>query len=105
MLELMDQGRNTVQIAASMHVSPKSIETYRARIKEKPNLDNITELSQAPPRGWLKTGSFTHVRVGPCVPNASSQSPRTRRVGGPRQLMWTGPVDHDAATGSSPICP
>jgi len=29
-----------------MHVSPKTVETYRARIKEKLGLSNVTELIQ-----------------------------------------------------------
>lgn len=44
--ELMGQGRTTEQIAEAMHVSPKTVETFRARIKEKLDLDNITELIQ-----------------------------------------------------------
>jgi DNA-binding NarL/FixJ family response regulator len=42
--ELMGWGRTTEEIAAAMKVSPKTVETYRARIKEKLNLENITEL-------------------------------------------------------------
>ena len=42
--ELMGQGLSTEQIAATMHISPKTVETYRARIKEKLGLSNITEL-------------------------------------------------------------
>jgi DNA-binding NarL/FixJ family response regulator len=42
--ELMGRGRTTEEIAAAMKVSPKTIETYRARIKEKLKLENITEL-------------------------------------------------------------
>ncbi|QJW94987.1 response regulator transcription factor [Frigoriglobus tundricola] len=49
---LMGQGRTTEQIAAAMHVSPKTVETYRARIKEKLGLDNITELIQRATR-WV----------------------------------------------------
>lgn len=44
--ELMGQGRTTEQIAEAMHISPKTVETFRARIKEKLELDNITELIQ-----------------------------------------------------------
>ena len=36
----------TQQIAAKMHVSRKTIETYRARIKEKLGLANAVELIQ-----------------------------------------------------------
>ena len=42
--ELMGRGRTTEEIAGAMKVSPKTVETYRARIKEKLNLENITEL-------------------------------------------------------------
>ncbi len=42
--ELMGQGLSTEQIAATMHISPKTVETYRARIKEKLGLSNITAL-------------------------------------------------------------
>lgn len=41
---LMGEGLNTEKIARQMHVSPKTVETYRARIKEKLGLSNITEL-------------------------------------------------------------
>src|SRR5437667_262512 len=44
--ELMGHGQTTESIAAKMHVSPKTVETYRARIKEKLHLNNITELIQ-----------------------------------------------------------
>src|SRR5439155_19750303 len=44
--ELMGHGLATEAIAAKMHVSPKTVETYRARIKEKLGLGNITELIQ-----------------------------------------------------------
>ena len=44
--ELMGQGLTTDLIATTMHVSPKTVETYRARIKEKLGLSNVTELIQ-----------------------------------------------------------
>ena len=50
--ELMGQGMNTESIAARMHVSPKTVETYRARIKEKLGLKNVTELVQRATQ-WL----------------------------------------------------
>ncbi len=43
---LMGQGLVTEQVAEAMHVSPKTVETYRARIKEKLGVSNITELIQ-----------------------------------------------------------
>ncbi len=44
--ELMGHGLTTEAIAAKMHVSPKTVETYRARIKEKLGLNNVNELVQ-----------------------------------------------------------
>ncbi len=44
--ELLGQGLTTHQIAIKMHVKPKTVETYRARLKEKLNLNNATELIQ-----------------------------------------------------------
>lgn len=44
--ELIGQGQTTEKIAALMNVSPKTVETYRARIKEKLGLSNVTELVQ-----------------------------------------------------------
>jgi DNA-binding NarL/FixJ family response regulator len=44
--ECMGNGLTTEAIAAKMHVSPKTVETYRARIKEKLGLCNVTELVQ-----------------------------------------------------------
>jgi DNA-binding NarL/FixJ family response regulator len=42
--ELIGQGQTTEQIAVKMNVSPKTVETYRARIKEKLDVSNVTEL-------------------------------------------------------------
>jgi DNA-binding NarL/FixJ family response regulator len=44
--ELLGKGLNTTQVAAHMHLSPKTVETYRSRIKEKLNLHSGTELMQ-----------------------------------------------------------
>jgi DNA-binding NarL/FixJ family response regulator len=44
--ELIGQGQTTEKIATLMNVSPKTVETYRARIKEKLGLSNVTELVQ-----------------------------------------------------------
>jgi DNA-binding NarL/FixJ family response regulator len=44
--KLMGEGLTTDRIAARMFVSPKTVETYRARIKEKLGLSNVTELVQ-----------------------------------------------------------
>ena len=44
--ELMGQGRTTEQIAEAMHISDKTVETFRGRIKGKLGLENMTELIQ-----------------------------------------------------------
>jgi DNA-binding CsgD family transcriptional regulator len=41
---LIGHGRTTEQIATAMHVSPMTVETFRARIKEKLGLSNVSEL-------------------------------------------------------------
>ena len=45
-LQLIGQGRATYQIAEDLQVSVKTIETYRARIKEKLGLRDASELLQ-----------------------------------------------------------
>jgi DNA-binding NarL/FixJ family response regulator len=42
--QLIGQGFATRQVADQLHVSVKTVETYRANIKEKLNLKNATEL-------------------------------------------------------------
>jgi len=44
--ELMGDGQNTRQIAAMLHIDASTVETYRARIKEKLNLKSSSELLQ-----------------------------------------------------------
>lgn len=44
--ELLGQGLTTQEIAERMHVGHKTVETYRARIKEKLGLRNAVELVQ-----------------------------------------------------------
>jgi DNA-binding NarL/FixJ family response regulator len=44
--ELIGRGLSTAQIAESMMVSPKTVETYRGRIKEKMGVDSTSELVQ-----------------------------------------------------------
>jgi DNA-binding NarL/FixJ family response regulator len=44
--ELVGQGLDTAQIAVKMCLSPKTVETYRARIKEKLQLRKGSELMQ-----------------------------------------------------------
>ena len=42
--ELIGKGMSSSDIAAQLHLSPKTIETYRSRIKDKLNFKNATEL-------------------------------------------------------------
>lgn len=44
--QLIGEGMTTEAIAEKMHISPKTVETFRARIKEKLRLSNMTELIQ-----------------------------------------------------------
>jgi DNA-binding NarL/FixJ family response regulator len=44
--QLLGEGLTTESIALRMHVSPKTVETFRARIKEKLGISNLTELIQ-----------------------------------------------------------
>jgi DNA-binding NarL/FixJ family response regulator len=44
--ELIGQGLTTRQIANKLHLSPKTVETYRENIKSKLNLTNATELTR-----------------------------------------------------------
>ena len=44
--QLIGQGETTRQIADTLHLSPKTVETYRENIKHKLNLENATELTQ-----------------------------------------------------------
>ena len=44
--ELMGEGQNTKQIAAVLHIDGSTVETYRARIKEKLHLKSASELLQ-----------------------------------------------------------
>jgi DNA-binding NarL/FixJ family response regulator len=59
--ELMGNGLTTEAIAARMHVSPKTVETYRARIKEKLCVNNVTELVQRAAH-WVLEGKRGDVR-------------------------------------------
>lgn len=44
--QFIGEGMNTEAIARKMHVSPKTVETFRSRIKDKLGLNNINELIQ-----------------------------------------------------------
>lgn len=43
-LELMGQGRTTVQIAKQLHISASTVETHRVHLKEKLHAKNVAEL-------------------------------------------------------------
>ena len=45
-VEVIGRGETTRRIASKLHLSPKTIETYRENIKHKLNLENATELTQ-----------------------------------------------------------
>lgn len=49
-------GETTREIAAKLHLSPKTVETYRENIKRKLNLSNATELTQHAVR-WVLEAS------------------------------------------------
>lgn len=58
-LEVFEQighGVTTRQIAEKLHLSPKTVETYRENIKHKLNLSNATELTQHAVR-WVLENS------------------------------------------------
>lgn len=56
--ELIGSGSSVAKIAAALHISVSTVETYRSRIKEKMNLTDSTELLQTAIR-WnvLKSSS------------------------------------------------
>ena len=54
--ELTGQGISTRDIAERLHLSVKTIESYRARIKKKLNLDSATELMQRAVQ-WVESES------------------------------------------------
>ena len=53
--ELLGAGRGTRQIAESLRIDVKTVETYRARIREKLNLKTSSELIQQAVR-WVQNG-------------------------------------------------
>jgi DNA-binding NarL/FixJ family response regulator len=44
--QMLGQGRSTRQIADTLHLDMRTVETYRSRIKEKLNLKDGNELLQ-----------------------------------------------------------
>ncbi len=53
---LIGHGLNTSDIATKMHLSPKTVETYRARIKEKIGVKYMSELTREATRWVLENG-------------------------------------------------
>lgn len=53
---LIGQGMTTKEIAASMGLSPKTVETYRSRIKEKLDLDAMCSLTREATHWVLENG-------------------------------------------------
>ena len=45
-LQLLAEGNSTKEIAASLHVSAKTIETHRRRIMDKLGIDNVAGLTK-----------------------------------------------------------
>lgn len=54
--ELTGKGNTTREIAEKLHLSVKTVESYRARIKTKLNLENATELMMHAVK-WVETES------------------------------------------------
>ena len=69
MSSLMTEGtaqRSSRQIASALHVSVKTVETYRSRIKTKLKLDTAAELAR---HAWqfVEAASWRHPRERPAV--------------------------------------
>jgi DNA-binding NarL/FixJ family response regulator len=64
---LIGQGLTTEVIAARMHVSRKTVETYRARIREKLAIDTIPELIQRAVQWVLECGNPKQSQVSRSV--------------------------------------
>jgi DNA-binding NarL/FixJ family response regulator len=54
--EMIGQGQTIQQIAARLHLSPKTVETHREKIKQKLNLKNSTELNRRAVQWVLEGG-------------------------------------------------
>jgi DNA-binding NarL/FixJ family response regulator len=52
--QLIGRGKSTVQIAEELHLSTKTVEAHRARVKEKLDLQTMTELISFASR-WVET--------------------------------------------------
>jgi len=57
-VSMIGSGQPTREIAAKLHISIKTVESHRARIKEKLNLENAIQLVQFCVR-WVEEGSRT----------------------------------------------
>ncbi len=60
--EMIGQGLTIQQIAARLHLSPKTVETHREKVKQKLNLKSSTELNRRAvqwvlERGWSTSNS------------------------------------------------
>jgi len=55
--EALGRGRTTLEIAEDLHLSPKTIETYRSNIKRKLGLENGHQLIHAAVR-WIEQSSI-----------------------------------------------
>lgn len=53
--ELIGHGRTTREISTSLHLGLSTVDTYRARIKEKLNLENASQLAHEAIR-WVEAG-------------------------------------------------
>jgi DNA-binding NarL/FixJ family response regulator len=58
--EMIGQGHGTRQIADELHLDMRTIETYRARIKEKLNFKDANDLLQHAIR-WTQAGGSTSI--------------------------------------------
>jgi len=56
---LIGEGRGTREIAEALHLSIKTIETYRAHIKEKLSIKSAAELARAAVN-WVENGRHPH---------------------------------------------
>jgi DNA-binding NarL/FixJ family response regulator len=53
--QMIGQGLTTAEIAARLHLSVKTIETYRDRIRQKLGLNSGTQLAHHATQWWLQT--------------------------------------------------
>jgi DNA-binding NarL/FixJ family response regulator len=58
--ELIGRGQTTREIGARLNLGASTVETYRARIKTKLNLENATQLSHEAVR-WVQSGQESSV--------------------------------------------